>query len=537
MKHQIIDKLSKIVFTVLALAILVAQTPSTDGAKILAVYALPARSHFMMHRALISELVKHGHQVTMITALTLEPQKLGSNYTEILIEPEYDYWKDSAEKFGANPLLEMKNDVSNLLKFAKIISLTGTEHALKQPKVQDIINAKQTEGVYDLLLVEQCQQEAFLALAHIYNIPVMSSATFAQQAYMSQMFGIITPWSYVPLNILEFTEHMTFWERVQNTYHSLHYDLYREFKIFPEMDELVKKYFGHLPIKFPSVSAMDRNLSAILINNYTPLSSAAPTIDSMINVGGMHIYPPKPLPTDLQKFLDEAENGAIYFSLGTQVQSKDMAPEKLKVFLDVFRQLKQRVLWKFENDSIANLPKNVMIKKWMPQNDILAHPNVRIFIAHGGLFGTQEAVYHAVPILGIPFFFDQYLNLKKAEHGGYAITLDFKTITSEDLKNGLQQLLYNSTYRDAIKRISRIFRDRPMGPRETALYWIDYVIRHKGARHLRAAGLDLKWYQFYLLDVIALAVAVVVVALGVALASVRWVLRRINHGKIKQKVQ
>ncbi|XP_053963962.1 UDP-glucosyltransferase 2-like [Anastrepha ludens] len=489
----------------------------------------------MMHRAQISELVKHGHQITMITAFTLEPHKLGSNYTEILIEPVYDYWKDVPA--GVSAIFDTKNEPSNAVATLKMFGVTTTEHALKQPKVQDIINAKQTEGVYDLLLVELFQQEAFLALAHVYNIPVMSSATFAQQLYMSQMFGIITPWSYVPLGVLGLTGHMTFWERVENTYHSLYHDLYREFKTFPEMDGLVKKYFGHLPIKFPSVSAMDKNLSAILINNYTPLSSAGPTIDSMINVGGIHIYPPKPLSTDLQKFLDEAENGAIYFSLGTQVQSKDMPPEKLQIFLDVFRQLKQRVLWKFENDSIANLPKNVMIKKWMPQNDILAHPNVRVFITHGGMFGTQEAIYHAVPILGMPFFFDQYLNLKKAEHGGYAITLDFNTLTRADLKNGLQQLVYNSTYRDTIKRISRIYRDRPMGPRETALYWIDYVIRHKGARHLRAAGLDLKWYQFYLLDVIALAVAVVVVALGVALASLRWVLRRIKDGKIKQKVQ
>lgn len=159
---------------------------------------------------------------------------------------------------------------------------------------------------------------------------------------------------------------------------------------------------------------MNRNLSAILINNYTPLSSAGPTTDSMINVGGMHIYPPKPLPTDIQQFLDDAEHGAIYFSLGSQVQSKDMPIEKLRIFLNVFSQLKQRVLWKFENDSITNLPSNVMIKKWMPQSDILAHPNVRVFIAHGGLFGSQEAVYHAVPVLGMPFYCDQ-VNLIKIQ--------------------------------------------------------------------------------------------------------------------------
>jgi hypothetical protein len=38
---------------------------------------------------------------------------------------------------------------------------------------------------------------------------------------------------------------------------------------------------------------------------------------------------------------------------------------------------------------------------------------------------------------------------------------------------------------------------------DTATYWVEYVIRHKGAPHLRVAGLDLPWYQYHLLDVIA----------------------------------
>ncbi|XP_039956474.1 UDP-glycosyltransferase UGT5-like [Bactrocera tryoni] len=490
----------------------------------------------MMHRVLISELLKHGHEITMITALTLEPEKLVGNYTEILIEPVYDFWSEIHSTFGGKTIYDMRNELDIFLKMSMVLGLSTTEHALKQPKIQAIINAKETQGVYDLLLVEQFYQDAFLALAHVYNISVISAATFAQQTYMSEMFGIITPWSYVPHGYLPLTEHMSFFERVYNTYTALRTDLDREYRYFPKMDGLVQKYFGHLSIKFPSISEMNRNLSAILINNYTPLSIAGPTMDNMINVGGMHIYPPKALPTDIQQFLNGAEHGVIYFSLGSQVQSKDMPREKLRLFLKVFGQLNQRVLWKFENDSLPNLPPNVMVKKWLPQNDVLAHPNLRVFISHGGLFGSQEAVYHAVPVLGMPFYCDQHLNLKKAETNGYAIMLDFHTLTSEQLKYSLHQLLHNSTYRDNIKRFSNIFHDRPMGPRENAIYWIDYVIRHKGARHLRSAGLDLKWYQFYLLDMIVLVVAAVAVGIGVLVLLVRWVLGEISGEQIKQKV-
>lgn len=129
----------------------------------------------------------------------------------------------------------------------KAICMGSTEHALKQPKVQAIINAEQTHGVYDLLLVEQFYQDAFLALAHIYNVPVISTATFAKEHYMSQMFGVVTPWSYVPHGSLPLTDRMSFWQRIQNAYNIVNTDYSREFKYFPMVDALIAKYFGHLP--------------------------------------------------------------------------------------------------------------------------------------------------------------------------------------------------------------------------------------------------------------------------------------------------
>lgn len=53
----------------------------------------------------------------------------------------------------------------------------------------------------------------------------------------------------------------------------------------------------------------------------------------MINIGGAHVKPAKPLPKDLQTFLDEAKDGVVYFSLGTVVQSSALPKEKLQAFL------------------------------------------------------------------------------------------------------------------------------------------------------------------------------------------------------------
>lgn len=43
-----------------------------------------------------------------------------------------------------------------------------------------------------------------------------------------------------------------------------------------------------------------------------------------------------------------------------------------------------------------------------------------------------------------------------------------------------------------------------MKPLDKAVYWIEYVIRHNGAHHLKTAGNKLNWIQFLSIDVILL---------------------------------
>lgn len=52
-----------------------------------------------------------------------------------------------------------------------------------------------------------------------------------------------------------------------------------------------------------------------------------------------------------------------------------------------------------------------------------------------------------------------------------------------------------------------------MKPLETAIYWTEHVIRHKGAYHLRSPAADLTWYQLYLLDIMLAALIIVLICL------------------------
>lgn len=109
-----------------------------------------------------------------------------------------------------------------------------------------------------------------------------------------------------------------------------------------------------------------------MVNSHFSIESPRPYNPNVIQVGGMHIQAPKALPPDVKSFLDNATNGALFFSLGSNVMSSALPKKMLEQVVKAIARLPVSVLWKFEITGI-DLPKNAMIKKWLPQNDILGN--------------------------------------------------------------------------------------------------------------------------------------------------------------------
>ncbi|XP_020804453.1 UDP-glucuronosyltransferase 2A3-like [Drosophila serrata] len=286
------------------------------GFRILATFFFPAKSHSMMTNAIIRELVKRGHEVTMITSVSMAEENLGPNYREIPIPP-YEILPKVQALTKKKNTMEM-TDVDNLA-FLRMINLLGvatTDFAFEQPEVQAVINATDKVGKYDLLLAEQFFNEGALILGHLYQIPIITISTFGFANYLSQLFGVVSPWSYVPHVYLPYSDKMTLWERIHNVAFSGVEDLLREFTYYPLQDAILQKHFSKRLERVPTVKELERNISAILLNSHMPLFSARPVSYNMIQCAGLHIQPPKALPEDIQQFLDGASHGAIYFSLG-----------------------------------------------------------------------------------------------------------------------------------------------------------------------------------------------------------------------------
>ena len=100
-------------------------------------------------------------------------------------------------------------------------------------------------------------------------------------------------------------------------------------------------------------------------------------------------------------------------------------------------------MWKFEDDTLTDLPKNVKILKWLPQSDILAHPNLKLFITHGGQLSTTEAIVRGKPVIGIPITVDQHPNMLQAEKLGFGKILNFNDISVDSLYDTITEVLTN----------------------------------------------------------------------------------------------
>lgn len=74
--------------------------------------------------------------------------------------------------------------------------------------------------------------------------------------------------------------------------------------------------------------------------------------------------------------MDAAKDGIIYFSLGSVVKSSLMPSSTVSLLLSELANVNQTVLWKWEDDHLPDLPANVIVWKWFPQNDILSMTNI-----------------------------------------------------------------------------------------------------------------------------------------------------------------
>src|SRR5690349_2357897 len=117
---------------------------------------------------------------------------------------------------------------------------------------------------------------------------------------MDRIMGSLTPYSFVPHLVLkDYDDNMNFFERAHNFMFSLFDVVLRRYFYMPAQDKLAQEHFSSLEGPLPSIFELEKSISMILVNNHFAMIKPRPLMPGIVNVGGAHIQPVKPLPDDL----------------------------------------------------------------------------------------------------------------------------------------------------------------------------------------------------------------------------------------------
>uniref|UniRef100_A0A3Q3G2C1 UDP glucuronosyltransferase 1 family, polypeptide A1 n=1 Tax=Labrus bergylta TaxID=56723 RepID=A0A3Q3G2C1_9LABR len=173
-----------------------------------------------------------------------------------------------------------------------------------------------------------------------------------------------SPPSYVPAAFSGNTNIMTFPQRVKNMLMS-GVESYMCRIIYSNFDDLVSR---HLEEKMTYKELISYGAIWLLRYDFT-FEWPKPIMPNMAFIGGINCAKKAPLP-EIKEFVDgSGDDGFIVFTLGSMVSN--MPEETAKQFFEAFRQLPQRVLWRYTGVPPKDAPKNVKLMKWLPQNDLL----------------------------------------------------------------------------------------------------------------------------------------------------------------------
>ncbi|KAK2164462.1 hypothetical protein LSH36_63g06043 [Paralvinella palmiformis] len=300
------------------------------------------------------------------------------------------------------------------------------------------------------------------------------------------------------------TENSTIFEKIQNILKSVM--VYRNMPPPILQDSIIARY---APTR-PKATFDDLfRASEMWITNLDTVCLDWPRLHSnhFQFVLGLSLEPPKPLPEDLEAFVQGSKVGVIIVTFGSALMN--IPVEMLEKMLPVFAQIEHRVLIRHSGQIDGKVPANVKMMSWIPQSDLLAHPKTKIFITHGGGNGQLEAVYNSVPMITIPMFGDQFYNADRAKLRGFAITLNKQTFTSDDLLRAIKFFSKDKQTKERIRQCSAKLRRMP-NAHDTVVFWAEHVIQF-GGDHLKPVSFRVPLWKAFMLDILALFMIIVLI--------------------------
>ncbi|XP_032792429.2 UDP-glycosyltransferase UGT5 [Daphnia magna] len=501
------------------------------GERILVLLPLGSKSHKLAVMPVVKALAQKGHNLTIISGYK-SATKI-NNIREIqitsideILERVKVNWFETQKEDSLTQLKTMMMSLPPTIKF-------GYELIMTHPEFQTIL----LERNIDLVIVDAIVSELTFPIIEHLGVPFIfhcSSLGIPWAAAALEAMGADLNYAAIPFPMTGFDDRMTFGQRLFNIRMAETFRSMRQSYAFDVLDAYAKKDF---PNASPTANIM-KKASLVLVNSHVTTDWPRSIPPTVIPIGAVHTRPAKQLPPQLKQIADEANDGFIVFTLGSMIKATSIPSVTLQTFLKVFSEIPQRVIWKWEGEVPEDTPPNVVMADWLPQQDLLGHPNAKLFMTHGGMLGIQEAIYHAVPLIGFPFCNDQNSNMAMAIKQGFGLKIDWDRIDEDLLYNTIITIINEPSFRRNASRLSMLMHDQLVSGTDLAIYWIEHVLRHGGTKHLQVASKDVSFYQRYLVDIVLFLAGISVGMIIFIYSVIRffvWKYERILPMKLKRK--
>mmetsp|Transcript_12831 Transcript_12831/g.16852 ORF Transcript_12831/g.16852 Transcript_12831/m.16852 type:complete len:481 (+) Transcript_12831:36-1478(+) len=179
-----------------------------------------------------------------------------------------------------------------------------------------------------------------------------------------------------------------------------------------------------------------------------------PPYVKLIGKGKPERYTGEGVTSELRAFLECFDN-IIYVSFGSRIPPAEW---QVKALAEGLAASGFPVVWALKAQCQKYLPQplptNFIAYDWVPQMQVLAHPNVKVTVSHCGFGGFNECLQNGKPILAVPFLLsaDQPVNAETAQKGGYGITLNPKHFSAQEVKAAVTKLVSEESYHAAAKK-------------------------------------------------------------------------------------
>ncbi|XP_070690603.1 UDP-glucuronosyltransferase 3A1-like [Pempheris klunzingeri] len=504
--------------------------PLLQCAKIVTV-CLIGGSHYLLLDEISHNLHQHGHEVRMLLQLG-NPVITGFSSTG-----RTDSYQTSTWSLGEKYIKEYngwfleqqtqfflgRDNFNSFLNFMGHLSYQ-CDKLLGDKKMITFLQRER----YDIAILDAFHPCSFI-LAHKLGVQYIAFYPGTLNGPLS--IALPSPVSYIPVFGSQLSDHMNLWGRAKNLFYSFLAPVGKElvWSIFREVAE------RHLESGPPpgGLEGLHQGAELWAFNTDFSLEFPQPLMPYTVLVGGLLNKPAKPPEQDLELWISSfGETGFVVVTLGSMVSSVSVDPLLVELVAG-FSSIPQGVLWRYDPErwpSHLDRPPNLRLVDWLPLNDLLGHKNARLFISHGGQNSLLQAVYHAVPVLGIPLFGDQFDNMVRAETKGLGLTINPTHITRELLSSTIQILIQDTRFRSSALSLSRIHKSHPVPPVLRLIQWVEHILHSGGGTHLKPVSLVQPWHQRYLLDLVLL------LSLGVLGPVVLcWILCRNKNSRDKRK--